>query len=1630
MNNILPYLGQVFPLVKSSDESTLKNTPLDNLAALHLWHQAGFCDERGYLTHEELNQTLFLEEIARDKLDCLLKKQVSVGGYALTIKEYLDRILLNFPHFSFKLYLRGSYATYILNPLEALHSLIHAFILQHPETEALMMSGWKWVEEHCPPLAEPNDADFALLGNIPLSPDQQIAIRSGLITVHAELAGISLQEAEETTFQSLFLPRTTQWTDLNDPIVISTIGGKDIKLDLVTGHLREAPYLFSLDNRLIRITHLPYLTVLQGSLSQGTVDYGLQVVRFERRHAKDLRALLKAIHHLTCGKQWDESIQSPKNILFGFLKISEEELSKFILKWLEGKTVDRIPFVVNLLCLVDDLAKRENLWKHLSDGKISFLEASRQIYERKQAFPEAYGAMPFLKMDFPETAVHLSMDFMKRALFIPLRPLSEEPSGIYAEWRRCCEWLHAKKPLPTEFIDTLCSLYLANKFTKSEEAILANQLSSRTLIDALVERGSREDIFLAWLKAHQHESWEEQFRQLPKPLNSVNKTFLIQHCRTDPNAKDFFLSAFRSGHFYPEKKMVQLFIDITANDREDTVISFLSKLSPLISPDLKDWMIDLWIAGVKNRRISSHALQSKMPHWFNGKIPEAMKQRIALKIIQAIGIQSLDEIDPLTPHLANASIHDLKDCFLKSLEKSADSAALFYHYHQNALTPYLDELLIASCQNQHVLLFIQALSNTIDMRSLIRANLFNIPPQVRLTCIHKLPREDQLACVKDPRLLSSEERNTLGTRLVNETKSIFELWALQRCGITIHEKLVHSIQQAFLQKQNLKDDQVRQEALCLIETFSIDALTLLVPRLEPSLRELLQPRFRQRIEQSIQQNSLDEIALLLPSKLLCDWAQLTLEDMSQLNPGPADSVKLLQLIFNLNAPTMPNLALCIHWIRLNPDAIQNTKLCNLIFSWCPHPLPEILGTFLVEAVAANPKHFVKALNAHASWLISLIKSSGESLFILFTNLLELGLNLPTPIPQTLIDYLIHRDGDQRMIKEVLRLQWNDDLFNHFLQEQNPANPVCFEDVQSFRIPNFSSLSYLFDDLEGLKRSLPQYLKFYQSSKSIHEDMSTLLTNAVKRCVDFQAFDLISDHLDLIDKTIKDEELRIKIGMMAIRLYFTRHTGFYRWFKYVDSLSTAARILSTLRKHDLSWRTHPEALKGLQDLFRYILKNPSEDPSSEENLSIATELINLLTPGLLQPITQNHPEILDLFLLYRRNQNWPLFIMLNVMLIIATIGPDDVAKEAFQELIKLIRQTPCIPPAEWALIVPLQARFKDEMLPDIVVSLDLINDPIWPSLEESYLNLECLKRFILKKELRGRAESRKLDFLALVLWAKQNHHMHQHLEIYAEIIAQEILNELPATENLGIAPLSNEITVAIRLWLEVEPQDIEYSRSLNLLRDKLLSLTTPKQFNMILQVLTQLTQHQWTQCHKNQSRYDREYKDLMHHLFAHPYFYFEKHILSFIHTGLIKIKDYGEVFFYSLFLNREIGSKDILSTLKTSFTHEAMYQILTRAMNIAMKRADKIGLTWCQFIFNHVCANYPKNKDRLKPFLTKLVQNMMLNQFDRAEIQQAVAEFSNAAKLSAGMQKWMHHVITELKEPLLHEIIPLTAKDFE
>lgn len=440
----------------------------EKTSTLELFIEAGFCDLQGILTFTPTAPSI---EPDAQKISALRRKLVRVGDSEHTIGEYIDLLIAELNKKSpvqFKVYLRGSYAAFILNPKERLRSLIDQFIEKHPDKRTLMEEAWNQISHSDSELKEPNDIDCVLQLDFPPDKHRLTQFRKAIIELHCRLANVDRTGAKDKTFANLLIPKPSKWIKYADPVVISSVSGENFKLDIDSG-LLNTTYVCTYDNHCIQMGANPTATSMKNEADfwQSMFDYALGRYRLKRRHAKDFSVGVKMLTALTQGKWIDETRITLKEIVSPFLgeKYKVHKIYNYISTKLKHKAVDKTAFMINFLSLVDDPEKREALWRSFRAESSSFTEDASQIFEQKRAFPSLYGEMPLFKSGKAKP----DLQFMKERLFAENDPLPCTPDCFYAEWRMGCENLRIGKPMPDSCFEPIAEMLIKGMLTAEEE---------------------------------------------------------------------------------------------------------------------------------------------------------------------------------------------------------------------------------------------------------------------------------------------------------------------------------------------------------------------------------------------------------------------------------------------------------------------------------------------------------------------------------------------------------------------------------------------------------------------------------------------------------------------------------------------------------------------------------------------------------------------------------------------------------------------------------------------------------------------------------------------------------------------------------------------------------------------------------------------------------------------------------------------------------------------------------------------------------------------------------------------------------------------------------------------------------
>lgn len=635
-------------------------------STLALWEQAGFCDAEGRLAFYPDIQPEPLRLQAREKFNALLRKMVTIGKKQVSFKDYLEKVQEVFPRH--QLFLRGSYASYVIEPLQELKALIDAFITQYPPTAEIMQEGYNRLIASIQPQEEPLDADWALISDIETLPEDLGAIKGKLVLVNAALGDLDFLTAKNTTFVNLNPARKNNLTLTEDPIVIASLKGS---LDLLVGSPQISPCLFSYDNRYIPFDHEKPPMALRGDYWQSTLDHALGIIRLEPRHKLDFRALLIAIKHLSQGKTW---ILSDFDFAEAFNHFAENASPDQLFSVIESKIPKDSPssicYLMNVLSLIE---RNETLWRRFYPLIAQHLSIPLELefsYSQLANELQGFDRMPFLKKSTAPTHPDLALFLKKNLLLYPERLPTPPQEGPYADWAIDISALHQKNPLlqtPLSIYEVLFSLVQKNALSEEERETLQTtwgwneSLETTHLLDRLIAIGNLKTFLPLWLNAHHQGNWEKTLKRLLEVVKLKTRKERIKSyfertlcSQSDPH--ELFLASFSQHLFQPDAIAKQLMKDSLHFDDEEKLAQFLQSLAPHVRQ--KNWLTDLWIDFHVAGSISAEYLRKRIVIWFASNLSHEQKNGLARDLIQRCRIDLFD--NESAAHITN-HLQDMMD---------------------------------------------------------------------------------------------------------------------------------------------------------------------------------------------------------------------------------------------------------------------------------------------------------------------------------------------------------------------------------------------------------------------------------------------------------------------------------------------------------------------------------------------------------------------------------------------------------------------------------------------------------------------------------------------------------------------------------------------------------------------------------------------------------------------------------------------------------------------------------------------------------------------------------------------------------------------------------------------------------
>lgn len=645
------------------NEERFLDFPQGNPSPLQLWECAGFCDAEGRLAFLTDQKPQPLHRDAQDQFAALLSKKVTLLDHSISFKEYLEKVRKAFP--CHQLYLRGSYASYLIKPLQELKQLIDAFLKLHPEKTGVMLAGYDQLLTNSLPLSEPVDADWALISDVPTLPDDLGPIKGKLIKVNAELADVDFSTAKSETFTNLNPARKNLLTLTEDPIVIASLKGS---LDLLVGSPKVSPCLFSYDNRYIPFEIENPPMALNGDYWQSTLDHALGIIRLEPRHEMDFKALLIALKHASQGRTLIPSNVDYAGAFNAFVKNCPVEL---LFGAIESKMPKEPPFsicyLMNVLNLIEEteMEKIDDLWQRFFPSISAALKLPQDVqctYSQMAFELRGFGHMPFIK----ETAVQehptLSL-FIKKIMLLKPETFPTAPErGAYAAWAQAVAILKNKQPhtpIPISVYETLYALMELNALNHEELLLLTDKpITSARLLDRLMPGGNLIDLLPQWLQKNHQGDWEITLQRLMQIVKSkqqrvVIKDHLEKLLGSDPHREELYLAAFSQQLFKPDEKAKKLLNDHFNDYVRDRLSQLLQRLAPFIRE--KKWLTDLWIDSYLSGKIQADALRQRILIWFSSTLSNEEKEALALELSTRFPLDFFNEacVMQMMPHLKN-----------------------------------------------------------------------------------------------------------------------------------------------------------------------------------------------------------------------------------------------------------------------------------------------------------------------------------------------------------------------------------------------------------------------------------------------------------------------------------------------------------------------------------------------------------------------------------------------------------------------------------------------------------------------------------------------------------------------------------------------------------------------------------------------------------------------------------------------------------------------------------------------------------------------------------------------------------------------------------------------------------------
>lgn len=1212
-------------------------------SVLECWHEAGFCSPNGRLYFDIGNEIRPLSVEATKRFDALMQNSVQIGEESYALKDYFEELFHALSHFAPALYLRGSYAAYVVDPKSHLKHLVDQFCSCYPPKKNLMEQGWEQLEREILPHSVPHDADFALIMQID---DPQRVVR--LVTdVHRRLASDPESKLKALFLKAPFQPVDNDWSHLSDPIVMCTLQGS-IKVDILFGHPQEAPYLFTYDNHYLCWDQFPFHTVLKGSLNQSCLDHATQRIRSEKRHEKDFHALLKAVYHQTLGRTWDEEEIRFKDVFQHFKDNDSIIMTAKVKHKIVESEAEPVSFVFSFLNLVDDLSFRDLLWeglRHLVTPCVdmSFEEALRQCSVVKGLFPELMGVLP--SSSHP---VSLSIPHLMR--FVQSNP----------------------------------------------QAHILERL--------LVTDSFSEELLTCWLDQQEEVAWSVKFERLLY-IQGIQRIHhrLRSHFEKIPQ-KDLFIAAFEKRLFFPDERSKARYQELFGHYRGEVLVQFLQHLGTKIDLPHKGWIVNLWMDAFEDGRIDRSEMQRRIEGWLESRISAEIKREVCRRVVNTMGLDAftLKARESATAHLNDLKQEDLEEWFLKCLEEGKTSAERFLLLYRAKLEDTLDSLFQSAFARGLHKTFIRVFANDEHLLSQFIAILSRIPKETRFKCVSLLPNKVWLQVAGMPGLLSPDEKQKLLIDWLRVARDPYLMWAIQRLGIQIPERLFQAVMQGLKDTHHPKGENVEKALQEIEENFEWEHFLLLHPKLDAPLRSQSVQRMRNRVDLAFASGQFPVMQAYLNSEEIRKVIPVESDWLTQCDLQKASNEEILKFVKGQKLVEEWNplwIFLCDHLMKQH---LEPSHRRDLGFVLLHLPLLPRYQDYLIEELVAYPLDY-QAL--HSEKIPSFIRRSTLSHFqmhSLYQAIHRSGLPLPEPIPQSYLQALQKEPPESVDPPFVLavaktkggRLHWISliqSLLNRgFEIPLKEFLQICRAEIKH---DQWALLIELFQNSDAALFALLQEFVLRKTSA-----MNGLLDILLKKCLQSKDVYPYFFFRELIEKHLKDLESVHEFTQKAVNAYLSGECIPYQWLKYA---STYEQVLEALLRFDaleLNVKTDSDAMKVALKLINRVFEAVTIEPQRQLSSPYAKCLVKMAK------VAPQHPRVLHLMDHLTRDVNEDVDLAINVHLHLACHGDEVRGLEAYQVTMKLIAESQTFDLIRFESITHLNFRYPKVSINGLAIAL--------------------------------------------------------------------------------------------------------------------------------------------------------------------------------------------------------------------------------------------------------------------------------------------------------------------------------------